>query len=144
MIYLFTFLIFIFGLILGFYFNFPFWKFIKTLFSKGNSTIDKNIYFNVLEINVMQKFLASKNLSISTLELNSLINSENLSDVKSNQIKSNQIRGYFLKDFNFKLQFVFGISNGIYQVDSFEDQKLKKFMLSKKFNVSQLNKIFLS
>ena len=139
MIYLFTFLIFIFGLILGFYFNFPFWKFIKTLFSKANSTIDANKYFNLLEINVMQKILASKNLSISTLELNSLINSENLSDAKLIRI-----RGDFLKDFNFKLQIVFGISNGIWKVYSFEDKKCKKFMLSKKFNVSQLKKIFLS
>ena len=139
MIYLFTFLIFIFGLILGFYFNFPFWKFIKTLFSKGNSTIDANKYFNVLEINVMQKILASKNLSISTLELNSLINLENLSDVKSNRI-----RGDFLKDFNFKLQIVLGVSDGIRQVDFKENKKLKKLILSKKFNVSQLKKIFLS
>ena len=139
MIYLFTFLIFIFGLILGFYFNFPFWKFIKTLFSKANSTIDANKYFNLLEINVMQKILASKNLSISTLELNSLINLENLSDVKSNRI-----RGDFLKDFNFKLQIVLGVSDGIRQVDFKENKKLKKLILSKKFNVSQLNKIFLS
>lgn len=139
MIYLFTFLIFIFGLTLGFYFNFPFGKFIKTLFSKANSTIDANKYFNVLEINVMQKILASKNLSISTLELNSLINIENLSNAKLIRI-----RGDFLKDLNFKLQIVFGISNGIWKVYSFEDKKCKKFMLSKKFNVSQLKKIFLS
>ena len=139
MIYLFTFLIFIFGLTLGFYFNFPFWKFIKTLFSKANSTINANKYFKVLEINVMYKILASKNLNISILELNSLINSENLSDAKLIRI-----RGYFLKDLNLKLQIVFGVSDGIRQVDFKEGKKSKKFTLSKKFNVSQLKKIFLS
>ena len=139
MIYLFTLLIFIFGLILGFYFNSPFWKFIKTLFSKDNSTVNTNKYFNVLEINVMQKILASKNSSISTLNLNSIINSENLSNAKL--IRT---RGYFLKDLNLKLLIFFGVSDGIRMVDSFEDKKSEKFMLSKKFNISQLNEIFLS
>jgi hypothetical protein len=53
MIYLFTFLIFIFGLILGFYFNFPFGKFIKTLLSKGNSTINEQQYFNKIEKSII-------------------------------------------------------------------------------------------
>ena len=139
MIYLFTFLIFIFGLILGFYFNFPFGKFIKTLFSKANSTINANKYFNEIEISIFSKILTSPDKSISSHELTLIINQKNLSSVELNRLKR-----LILKDLNLKNKIVFGITNGIWQVDSFEEKKLKKFMLSKKFNVSQLKKIFLS
>jgi len=136
MIYLFTLLVFVIGLFLGLYFSFPEWIFIKR---KSISTINVNQYLNATEIQVFQKILASKEKSISSQNLNFIINQENNSVAQLNKL--NRI---FLKDLNLKIQIVFGISNGIWQVDSADDKNLKYYRLSKKFNLNQLNKIFLS
>ena len=136
MIYLFTLLVFVIGLFLGLYFSFPEWIFIKR---KSISTIHVHQHFNESEISVFNKILASKEKMISTQDLHLIINQENYPVAELNRLRRN-----FLKDLNLKIQIVFGISNGIWQFDSADDKKLKYFMLSKKFNLSQLNIIFLS
>jgi len=132
-------LVFVIGLFLGLYFNFPEWKFSKKQAAKSVSTINALQYFNELEISVFQKILASKDKSISSQDLHLIINLENYPVAELNRLRRN-----FLKDLNLKIQIVFGISNGIWQFDSSDDKKLKYYRLSKKFNLSQLNKIFLS
>jgi disulfide bond formation protein DsbB len=139
MFYLVCLLVFIIGLILGLYFSFPEWKFSKKQAVKSVSTINAQQYFNELEISVFQKILASKEKMISSQDLHLIINLEKHSVAELNRLRRN-----FLKDLNLKIQIVFGISNGIWQFDSADDKKLKYFMLSKKLNLNQLNKIFLS
>lgn len=139
MVYLLIILVFIIGLFLGLYFNFPEWKFPKKQAVKSVSTINALQYFNELEISVFQKILASKDKIISSQELHLIINQENYPVAELNRLRRN-----FLKDLNLKIQIVSGISNGIWQFDSSDDKKLKYYRLSKKFNLSQLNKIFLS
>jgi preprotein translocase subunit Sec63 len=139
MFYLVCLLVFIIGLILGLYFSFPEWKFSKKQAVKSVSTINAQQYFKELEISVFQKILASKDKIISSQELHLIINQENYPVAELNRLRRN-----FLKDLNLKIQIVFGISNGIWQFDSSDDKKLKYYMLSKKFNLNQLNKIFLS
>ena len=139
MVYFVVILVFIVGLILGLYFSFPEWKFPKKQAAKSVSTINAKQYFNELEISVFQKILASNDKSISSLELNLFINQENYPVAELNRLRRN-----FLKDLNLKIQIVFGISNGIWQVDTSDNKKLKYYMLSKKFKFSQLNKMFLS
>jgi len=139
MVYLLIILVFVIGLFLGLYFNFPEWKFSKKQAAKSVSTINALQYFNELEISVFQKILASKDKSISSQDLHLIINLENYPVAELNRLRRN-----FLKDLNLKIQIVFGISNGIWQFDSSDDKKLKYYRLSKKFNLSQLNKIFLS
>ena len=139
MVYFVVILVFIVGLILGLYFSFPEWKFPKKQAAKSVSTINAKQYFNELEISLFQKILASKDKSISSQDLHLIINQENYPVAELNRLRRN-----FLKDLNLKIQIVFGISNGIWQFDSADDKKLKYFMLSKKFNLSQLNIIFLS
>jgi disulfide bond formation protein DsbB len=139
MFYLVCLLVFIIGLILGLYFSFPEWKFSKKQAVKSVSTINEQQYFNELEISVFQKILASKEKMISSQDLHLIINLEKHSVAELNRLRRN-----FLKDLNLKIQIVFGISNGIWQFDSADDKKLKYFMLSKKLNLNQLNKIFLS
>ena len=136
MIYLFTLLVFVIGLFLGLYFSFPEWIFIKR---KSISTIHVHQHFNESEISVFNKILASNEKMISTQDLHLIINLEKTSVAELNRLRRN-----FLKDLNLKIQIVFGISNGIWQFDSADDKKLKYYRLSKKFNLSQLNKIFLS
>ena len=136
MIYLFTLLVFVIGLILGLYFSFPEWIFIKR---KSISTIHVHQHFNESEISVFNKILASKEKMISTQDLHLIINQENYPVAELNRLRRN-----FLKDLNLKIQIVFGISNGIWQFDSADDKKLKYYRLSKKFNLNQLNKMFLS
>ena len=102
-------------------------------------TINAHQYFNELEISVFQKILASKEKMISSQDLNLIINQENYPVAELNRLRRN-----FLKDLNLKIQIVFGISNGIWQVDTSDNKKLKYYMLSKKFKFSQLNKMFLS
>jgi len=136
MVYLLIILVFIIGLFLGLYFNFPEWKFIK---KKSISTIHVHQHFNESEISVFKKILASKEKMISTQDLHLIINLENTSVAELNRLTRN-----FLKDLNLKIQIVFGISNGIYQIDSADDKKLNYYKLSQKFNLNQLNKIFLS
>ena len=139
MIYLFTLLVFVIGLFLGLYFSFPEWKFPKKQATKSVSTINALQYFNELEISLFQKILASKDKSISSQDLHLIINQENYPVAELNRLRRN-----FLKDLNLKIQIVFGISNGIYQIDSADDKKLNYYKLSQKFNLNQLNKIFLS
>jgi hypothetical protein len=139
MVYFVVILVFIVGLILGLYFSFPEWKFPKKQAAKSVSTINAKQYFNELEISLFQKILASKDKSISSQDLHLIINQENYPVAELNRLRRN-----FLKDLNLKIQIVFGISNGIWQFDSADDKKLKYFMLSKKLNLNQLNKIFLS
>ena len=136
MIYLFTLLVFVIGLFLGLYFSFPEWIFIKR---KSISTIHVHQHFNESEISVFNKILASNEKMISTQDLHLIINLEKTSVAELNRLRRN-----FLKDLNLKIQIVFGISNGIWQFDSADDKKLKYYRLSKKFNLNQLNKIFLS
>jgi len=139
MVYLLIILVFIIGLFLGLYFNFPEWKFSKKQPVKSVSTINALQYFNELEISLFQKILASKDKSISSQDLHLIINQENYPVAELNRLRRN-----FLKDLNLKIQIVFAISNGIWQFDSADDKKLKYYRLSKKFNLNQLNKIFLS
>lgn len=139
MIYLFTLLFLIFGSLLVFYFNFFEWKFSKKQAVKSVSTINALQYFNELTISVFQKILASKDKIISSQELHLIINQENYPVAELNRLRRN-----FLKDLDLKIQIVFGISKGIWQFDSSDDKKLKYYRLSKKFNLSQLNEIFLS
>jgi hypothetical protein len=139
MVYLVDILFFIVGLGLGLYLNLPERKFSKKQSVKSASTINAKQYFNELEISVFQKILTSNDKSISSLELNVFINQENYQVGELNRLRRN-----FLKDLNLKIQIVFGISNGIWQFDSADDKKLKYYRLSKKFNLNQLNKIFLS
>jgi hypothetical protein len=139
MVYFVVILVFIVGLILGLYFSFPEWKFPKKQAAISVSTINALQYFNELEISLFQKILASNDKSISSLELNLFINQENYPVAELNRLRRN-----FLKDLNLKIQIVFGISNGIWQVDTSDNKKLKYYMLSKKFKFSQLNKMFLS
>jgi preprotein translocase subunit Sec63 len=139
MVYFVVILVFIVGLILGLYFSFPEWKFPKKQAAKSVSTINAKQYFNELEISLFQKILASKDKSISSQDLHLIINLE-----KNSVAELNRLRRNFLKDLNLKIQIVFGISNGIWQVDTSDDMKSKYYMLSKKFNLSQLNIIFLS
>ena len=136
MIYLFMLLVFVIGLFLGLYFSFPEWIFIKR---KSISTIHVHQHFNESEISVFNKILASNEKMISTQDLHLIIHLEKTSVAELNRLTRN-----FLKDLNLKIQIVFGISNGIWQFDSADDKKLKYYRLSKKFNLSQLNKIFLS
>jgi hypothetical protein len=136
MIYLFTLLVFVIGLFLGLYFSFPEWIFIKR---KSISTIHVHQHFNESEISVFNKILASNEKMISTQDLHLIINLEKTSVAELNRLTRN-----FLKDLNLKIQIVFGISNGIWQFDSADDKKLKYYRLSKKFNLNQLNRIFLS
>jgi hypothetical protein len=131
-------LVFIIGIILGLLYQF-FYKKNSQRSDKLIPTINAQQYFNEIEISIFSKILTSPDKSISSHELTLIINQKNLSSVELNRLKR-----LILKDLNLKIKIVFGISNGIWQVDSFEDKKLEKFMLSKKFNVSQLNKIFLS
>ena len=132
--------VFVIGLIIGLVFHFFKWKITTT---KSDTLIVPRInvdqYFNELEICVFQKILASKDKSISSHDLNLLIGQENLSTTELNRLRRN-----LLKDLNLKIQTVFGISNGIWQVDSFEDKKLKKYVPSKKFKLAELKKMFLS
>ena len=139
MVYFVVILVFIVGLILGLYFSFPEWKFPKKQAAISVSTINALQYFNELEISLFQKILASKDKSISSQDLHLIINQENYPVAELNRLRRN-----FLKDLNLKIQIVFGISNGIWQVDTSDDMKSKYYMLSKKFNLAQLNKIFLS
>ena len=139
MVYLLIILVFIIGLFLGLYFNFPEWKFSKKQPVKSVSTINALQYFNELEISLFQKILASKDKSISSQDLHLIINQENYPVAELNRLRRN-----FLKDLNLKIQIVFAISNGIWQFDSADDKKLKYYKLSQKFNLNQLNKIFLS
>ena len=139
MVYLVDILFFIVGLCLGLYFNLPKRKFSKKQSVKSASTINALQFFNELEISVFQKILTSKDRSISSQELNLIINQENYQVDDLNRLRRN-----FLKDLNLKIQIVFAISNGIWQFDSADDKKLKYYKLSKKFNLSQLNIIFLS
>lgn len=139
MVYLLIILVFIIGLFLGLYFNFPEWKFSKKQPVKSVSTINALQYFNELEISLFQKILASKDKSISSQDLHLIINQENYPVAELNRLRRN-----FLKDLNLKIQIVFAISNGIWQFDSADDKKLKYYKLSSKFNLNQLNKIFLS
>jgi hypothetical protein len=129
-------LVFVIGLFLGLYFSFPEWIFIKR---KSISTIHVHQHFNESEISVFNKILASNEKMISTQDLHLIIHLEKTSVAELNRLTRN-----FLKDLNLKIQIVFGISNGIWQFDSADDKKLKYYRLSKKFNLSQLNKIFLS
>ena len=139
MVYLLIILVFIIGLFLGLYFNFPEWKFSKKQPVKSVSTINALQYFNELEISLFQKILASNEKMISTQDLHLIINQENYPVAELNRLRLN-----FLKDLNLKIQIVFGISNGIWQFDSADDKKLNYYKLSQKFNLNQLNKIFLS
>ena len=132
-------LVFIIGITLGLLYQFFYKKIPKIKTDKLIPTINVQQYFNEIEISIFSKILTSPDKSISSHDLTLMINQKNLSSVELNRLKS-----LILKDLNLKIKIVFGIPNGIWQVDSFEDKKLKKFMLSKKFNVSQLNKIFLS
>lgn len=132
-------LVFIIGLTIGLFFHLFQWRIKKTKSDTLVPTINAQQYFNELEISVFQKILASKDKSISSQDLNLIINQENYPVAELNRLRSN-----FLKDLNLKIQIVFGISNGIWQVDSSDNKKLKYYMLSKKFKLSQLNKIFLS
>jgi len=138
MVYLVDILFFIVGLILGLYLNLPEQKFSTKQSVKSASTINALQFFNELEISVLQKILTSKDGSISSQELNFIINQENFQVNDLNRLRRN-----FLKDLNLKIQIVFGISNGIWQFDSDDDMKSKHYILSKKFNLSQLIKIFL-
>jgi len=132
-------LVFIIGITLGLLYQFFYLKIPKIKTDKLIPTINAQQYFNEIEISIFSKILTSPDKSISSHDLTLIINQKNLSSVELNRLKR-----LILKDLNLKIKIVFGIPNGIWQVDSFEDKKLKKFMLSKKFNVSQLNKIFLS
>ena len=132
-------LVFIIGLTIGLFFHLFQWRIKKTKSDTLVPTINAQQYFNELEISVFQKILASKDKSISSQDLNLIINQENHPVAELNRLRSN-----FLKDLNLKIQIVFGISNGIWQVDSSDNKKLKYYKLSKKFKLSQLNKIFLS
>ena len=132
-------LVFIIGLTIGLFFHLFQWRIKKTKSDTLVPTINAQQYFNELEISVFQKILASKDKSISSQDLNLIINQENHPVAELNRLRSN-----FLKDLNLKIQIVFGISTGIWQVDSSDNKKLKYYMLSKKFKLSQLNKIFLS
>jgi hypothetical protein len=138
MVYLVDILFFIVGLILGLYLNLPKRKFSKKKSVKSASTINALQFFNELEISVFQKILTSKDRSISSQELNLIINQENYQVGELNRLRRN-----FLKDLNLKIQIVFGISNGIWQFDSAVDMKSKHYILSKKFNLPQLIKMFL-
>ena len=132
-------LVFIIGLTIGLFFHLFQWRIKKTKSDTLVPAMNTHQYFNELEISVFQKILASKDKSISSQDLNLIINQENHPVAELNRLRSN-----FLKDLNLKIQIVFGISNGIWQVDSSDNKKLKYYMLSKKFKLSQLNKIFLS
>ncbi len=132
-------LLFIIGVILGLLYQFFYKKILKIKTDKLIPIINAQQYFNEIEISIFSKILTSPDKSISSHELTLMINQNNLSSVELNRLKR-----LILKDLNLKIKIVFGIPNGIWQVDSIEDKKLKKFMLSKKFNISQLNKIFLS
>jgi hypothetical protein len=138
MIYSFILLVFIVGLILGLYFNFPTLKFLERKSSKSISTLKLYQYFNEFEIQVFVKILSSKDKCISNQEIDFIIGLGNGPLVELNRLRRN-----FLKDLNLKIQIIFGISNGIWQIDSVADKKYKYYKLSKKFNLTQLNKIFL-
>lgn len=133
-----TILVFIIGITLVLSYQFFYLKIPKIKTDKLIPTINTKQYFNEIEISIFTKILTSSDESISSYELNLLINQKNSSSVELNRLKR-----LILKDLNLKINIVFGIPNGIWQVDSFEDKKLKKFMLSKKFNVKQLSQLFL-
>jgi len=132
-------LVFIIGITLGLLYQFFYLKIPKIKTDKLIPTINAQQYFNEIEISIFSKILTSPDKSISSQELNLFINQENYPVAELNRLRRN-----FLKDLNLKIQIVFGISNGIWQVDSSDDKKLKYYRLSKKFNLNQLNKIFLS
>ena len=132
-------LVFILGITLGLLYQFFYLKIPKIKTDKLIPTINARQYFNEIEISIFSKILTSPDKSISSHDLTIMINQKNLSSVELNRLKR-----LILKDLNLKIQIVFGISNGIWQFDSADDKKLKYYRLSKKFNLNQLNKIFLS
>jgi len=132
-------LVFILGITLGLLYQFFYLKIPKIKTDKLIPTINAQQYFNEIEISIFSKILTSPDKSISSHDLTLMINQKNLSSVELNRLKR-----LILKDLNLKIQIVFGISNGIWQFDSADDKKLKYYRLSQKFNLNQLNKIFLS
>lgn len=122
---------------MGLFYQYFEWKIPKTQSNKLFPTFNVYQYFNELEISVFLKIFASKDKSISSQDLNLILYNKNLSVVELNRLRRNLLKGL-----NLKIQSIFGISNGICQVNSFEDKKSRKFMLSENLNLSQLIQMF--
>ena len=130
--------LFILGIIIGLLYQYLHLKIPKIHSGKLIPTFSAEKYFNEFEIQVFVKILLSNDKCISSQEIDFIIGLENGPLVELNRLRRN-----FLKDLNLKIQIIFGISNGIWQIDSVADKKYKYYKLSKKFNLTQLNKIFL-
>lgn len=125
------------GIIIGLLYQYLHLKIPKIHSGTLIPTFSAEKYFNEFEIQVFVKILSSNDKCISSQEIDFIIGLENGPVVELNRLRRN-----FLKDLNLKIQIIFGISNGIWQIDSVADKKYKYYKLSKKFNLTQLNKIF--
>lgn len=130
--------LFILGLIAGLFFYIFKWKTTKNKTHTLFPVCDAYQFFNEFETSLFQKILSSKDRSISSQHLNLLIRQENFPRAELSRIR----RG-LLKDLNLKIQIIFGISNGICQIDFFEDKHLEIYKLSKKLNVDQLKQMLI-
>lgn len=94
---------------------------------------DMNHCFDILEVRFLHKLLESEGIEVDVKILNSITNLNQLS--AENQ---RQRRHLFLKELNLKLFLIFGIRESILRLDSMEDRRVKKYVLSEQIDKQNL------
>lgn len=94
---------------------------------------DMNHCFDILEVRFLHKLLELEGNEVDVKTLNSITNLNQLS--AENQ---RQRRHLFLKELNLKLFLIFGIRESIVRLDSMEDKRVKKYVLSDQIDKQKL------
>jgi len=89
--------------------------------------------FDISEVSFLNKLLEQDGNEVDVKIVNSIINLTNLSS--ENQRKR---RHLFLKELNLKLFLIFGIRESIVRLDSQEDKRVKKYVLSEEIDRQKL------
>jgi hypothetical protein len=89
--------------------------------------------FDTLEVRFLNKLLERNTEKVCVITLNKINNLTHLSC--ENQ---RQRRHLFLKELNLKLYLIFGIRESIVRIDSFEDKRVKNYILSNHIDKEKL------
>ena len=94
---------------------------------------DSNHCFDILEVRFLHKLLEHEGNEVDVKTLNLITNLTGLS--AENQ---RQRRHLFLKELNLKLFLIFGIRESVVRLDSQEDKRVKKYVLSEEIDRQKL------
>jgi hypothetical protein len=101
--------------------------------NKKHHKQDSNHCFDILEVRFLHKLLEHEGNEVDVKTLNLITNLTGLT--AENQ---RQRRHLFLKELNLKLFLIFGTRESIVRLDSLEDKRVKKYVLSEEIDREKL------